>query len=268
MQSTALSTVVSTVVSTAMLIAVLLAGLTAALTAAPLFAAEPVTEPGYRMVVHGELAGPHNIWISKSGFRADNIKGGFSIVSKAPGWQVTIVNNRSRKFFVEPRNKFQGEVSSQIYRADQKEIRLGHWFKVGTEKLSTVDTTHYTMYPKTGQGNGNKNVITEANLWIFENANMPPEALNVLEEIFLLPTIRGLPIKFQYYTEPGVYASCPALDTDLIESVKVNVSQYNCAPGYQLAKSEREALVDPVSQGVFDGFADLTNLGGLGDLKH
>jgi|AGTN01.1.fsa_nt_gi hypothetical protein len=226
-------------------------------------------EPGYKLLVRAEIPGRHKITFSKSGMKAENLAGGYSIITKSPDWNVTIANVRTKKYIIVPRNKFKGGVSSQLYQTDRDELQNGKWIKVSTEKVRSRIVGKYTMIPRQMKSNPKRggNIIKQANIMVYQDVPIQPQILDVLGRIFYLPNVSGLPYWYDYTTDEALQRHCHAIDTDAFTESKINLKEYDMPKGLTLAKTEKDVYVDPLSKEVFDGFSDSSNLGGMGRLE-
>lgn len=233
----------------------------------PVMCAEK-TEPGYKLLVRAEIPGRHKITFSKSGMKAQNLAGGYSIITRSPDWNVTIANVRTKKYISVPRNKFKGGVSSHLYQTDRDELKNGKWIKVSTEKLRSRVVGKYTMIPRQTKSNPKQggNIIKQANITVYQDVPVQPQILDVLGRIFYLPNVNGLPYWYDYTTDEAQQRHCHAIETDAFTESKINMQEYELPKGLRLAKTEKEVYVDPLSKEVFDGFSDSSNLGGMGGL--
>lgn len=246
---------------------ILIALVFAGVVSRPALSAETM-EPGYKLLVRAEIPGRHKITFSKSGMKAENLAGGYSVVTKSPDWNVTIANVRTKKYIVVPRSKFKGGVSSQLYQTDREELLNGKWIKVSTEKVRSRVVGKYTMIPRAMKSTSKRegNIIKQANIMVYQDVSVRPEILDVLGKIFLLPSVKGMPYWYEYTTDEALTKHCHAIETDAVTESKVNLKEYDLPKGLKLAKTEKEVFVDPLSKEVFDGFSDSSNLGGMGGL--
>jgi len=217
------------------------------------------SESGWRLEQSGELAGVHTVLVTHTGMKADNLKGGYSIVMHAPDWNVTVYNTRGHVYWTVPYKAFKGEVAGRVYASDRQELLAYKWHKSGKEVVAGQSTAKYEIPQLTKEeAQKQSRVILAAWAWVLEDNSMPLQIRETLGKIYMLPPLAGLPLKAAYKTqsEEKIVGTCNALDTGKATRVTVTPDQFLCPKGYKLAATEGEAYVDPLSKQAFEGFSD------------
>lgn len=210
---------------------------------------------GWYLRQSGEIVGARNVFLRADAIRVDSPKSGYSIVSKAPDWRVTIYNRRSRKFIDMPHDAFRGDTTSKLYSGDRSALSNGIWTKANkVGKFAGHPVSTYTMKStKLSMSLGNR--ITDAKLSVFKDISIEPKAYDILRYIYQLPTIVGVPVEVTFFDLEDKFVVNP-LRTHKIDNVVLTDSEFSLPQGLSKTKNLMEVLVDPVSHDAYEGFAN------------
>lgn len=214
------------------------------------------TSPGWVLQQSGDVVGPRRLLITARAIRIDSIKGGYSIVSRAPNWAVTIYNRRSNKFIQMPHEAFRGDTTAKLYSGDKTGLSKGIWKKAVAEKICGQNTWRFEMIPtKISLSEGNR--IAHAQYNILRDAPVSPEAFGIIRLIYQLPSIVGVPMRLAFVDMEDNYTVHP-VETSQIKSEQLQESEFDLPPGMNRTKDQMEVFVDPLSKQVYDGFTGWT----------
>lgn len=215
------------------------------------------TQQGWYLRQSGEIVGDRNVFLRADAIRIDSPKSGYSIVSKAPDWRVTIYNRRSRKYTDMPHEAFRGDTTSKLYSGDRSALSNGRWTK--SNKIGKFDghpTCLYTMEStKLSMSMGNR--ITDAKYTVVKDIAINPKAYDILRYIYQLPTIPGVPLEVTFQDLEDNFLVNP-LRTHKIAEVTLSDGEFSLPPGLARTKNPMDVLVDPVSHDAYEGFANWT----------
>lgn len=203
---------------------------------------------------YGEVIGGRTTTVSKDGLKIVSRKGGLTIVSRAPEWNVVLFNSKSRLYWELPRAKFKGDPNARIYGNDQKALLKARWNKAGTGRILGRKVNVYEMVrpPK-----GAKEGATSGTLYLDAEAAIAKEAFEILGKVYFLPPVIGVPLKFKFKDFDDGHIN--ALDTGTLDTLMVSREAFVQPSNFKKAKSLEEVMVDPTSQATFDALRHFVN---------
>ncbi len=211
------------------------------------------SSPGWVLSQHGDIIGDRRLFLTTSAIRIDSLKGGYSIVSQAPNWAVTIWNRRSSKFIQMPFDSFKGETMSKLYSADKRGLSLGKWTKISSSSFCGYPTSTFTMQP-TQESLLKGNRIAKAQYCLLSDFILPQKALNLLRLIYQLPLLNGIPVSLTFFDLEDNYTVRPVVSSK-IEKTTVADDVFTLPAGLTRTKDQMQVFVDPLSNQAYEGFA-------------
>lgn len=208
------------------------------------------SESGVCLIQVGKVCGDAVFTATGKGVRIDLKKSGLTLVAKAPAWKVFEYSKERRIFYpttlmTAGQNLVRGEAAAS-----------GHLFNlltfVRSKNVSVLgkDAVQYTTpksvaekaYAVKQAGGSDNGAPQKATYTLYEAPAVPEQACVLLKTIYGLPTSpKGLPLEFSYVTLRGVHEG--RLVTYGIHSCAAKASDFECPPGFKLAKSEQEVTV-------------------------
>lgn len=205
----------------------------------------------------GEGGGPHKTLVTSDGFRCENLRTGLVMSAKAPSWDVTMFNKKSKTYCVIPFAKFQGEMSSRLFGAERVELNSAQWKLDGPTQHLGHALWRYKMAskPKMASKKLGAAFIVKATYWTFKDIEPPVQSQQLLSKIYQLPPkVKGLP--FRLFVEDASKGWFESLTTTAVVKADGQTVSIDAPKGYALKKTQDEVMVDPVSKDVFDSFSE------------
>lgn len=210
---------------------------------------------GWNLKQGGDIIGERNLFLRADAVRVDSPKSGYSIVSKAPEWKVTIFNRLSKKIVEMPNSAFRGDTTSKLYSGDRSALSNGQWSKTSKiSKYGKYELRTFTMTStKRSMTEGNR--ITDAHLSLLKDASIDPKAFQILRMIYQLPMIQGVPVDVSFFDLEDKFTVHP-LRTYWIEKGPIADKEFDLPKGFTRTKDIMEVYVDPVSHATYESFAN------------
>lgn len=209
-------------------------------------------EKGWSLTQRSEYMGDQYIYVSKTGFKWVNPKAGANVVTAAPGWTVTMFNDKTKQYFQTTFDKWRSQmISTGGKRA--RDMQAARWKMAGSADVAGLKATKYVMVGPAQTGGGKLSSVTRAACWVSDEIEVPAPIADVLSRAYGMPRTRYFPLRVSYVTGTGQLKV--ALDTYRSSTCTIPAAYFAKPNGYRLANSQAEILMDEETRQLFRDMA-------------
>jgi len=235
--------------------AALLSSAVAASVAIPIYAAQ---EKGWISDQFSETVPTHINYITPHAFKSDASIGGFTIISRAPDWKVTVYNKKSKVFWETPLAQFKGEIAARLYASDRQDLMNCKW-----EKKKDVQCMGFPCEEYATTGSAKKTPGLRGHVYKGYFLAMPvpvtKEVYALLAKIYQLPILSGLPLKLEFELSlEDQIDHIKGLDTRRIKQAMIDDSEFLVPLNYKRVQTENAVFLDQASQAAMKEFSEWT----------
>lgn len=212
-------------------------------------------EQGWALTQRSEALGDQYIYVSTGGFKWQNPKSGANIVSTAPGWGVTMYNDKSRAYFQTTFAEWQKQVAARKGGDRAEQMQNSAWSKAGSGNIAGLKATKYVMRGGSQPLTGGKRTLAQvqsATCWIADEIEIPAPLAEMLSAAYGMPRTKYFPLKVTYQSNG---ANKVALDTYHCKTCPIPGNFYSYPGGYTLAGSQAEVLIDDETRQILQDLA-------------
>lgn len=213
--------------------------------------------------------GVYSVLLSPTGVRINNKKSGVTYVAKAPSWDVSISNENTRVIFTVKFDRFSGMGQRAMMLFGEPVFsELG--MRRTNQKFSTCgqDGACFVTTKETERNQArdvqinrqNKRAAITAQFKVSEKIPSGERAGIMLERIYGLPEIKGIPLEFTYTTLVG--KSRLELATENIERVASKPADFLPPSNFRRVTKPEDVFQDPMGAAGMDNMIQNIDRGG------
>lgn len=199
-------------------------------------------EKGWVLTQKSQTLGDQYVYISSSGMKCYNPRIGFTLVSHAPDWNVTLYNEKTKVYFQTSVEEWSRNLSAQGMTS---EMSSKGWNRSGSSTICGLKATEYDMsgsktaLMKTRKGT-RRATISNAKYWVSDEIRVPPQLAGLLAAAYGLPSMQNVPLRLACIDKGQ---NKTLLDTYRSQSASIPNSYYQVPNGMKLVKSEAEVMM-------------------------
>lgn len=223
----------------------------------------------WQLVQKSRTFGIHIVSISPNAFRISNKKSGISYLAKAPNWDVYVTNDITKVYHVQKFDKFQ-RLGTRAMVLFGEPIFTSLKMKSTPEKVSsagqdciayvTTQESERSQLREIQEKRQNKRAAVSANLKLSNKISSGDRAGVILERIYGLPEIKGIPMEFLYKTLVGKQKL--ELATEKAEQAKFKPSDFAMPASYRKVSKPEEVFQDSMGNASMDNMIQNMERGG------
>jgi hypothetical protein len=231
--------------------------------------------PGWKMTQQSAAFVELAIVTSKTAIRIDNRKVGWSLIAKAPSWQITVFNPRARtvKTLSLPELRKQGlglfEGEDNLFNCQSAlGKKTGQYLGLKCTVLTLPDNDEYDF--ANGEVGFSKlakpNISTALNSEYFltDLGGCPAQVGQILSGIYRIPQTNSVPLGFRIKFRNGRILT--KMRTTSINNATINSESFVLPVGYKVSKTLNYVIMPGTNVDHLTDWAALENLGEMGDL--
>jgi hypothetical protein len=203
---------------------------------------------GWVLTQRSKELGDQYVYLSPSGLKCVNPRQGVGIVTKAPNWNVSLYNERTRLYYSLTFDQWKKKLEAR-----GRSPRDLSWRKGQSGHIAGLKATRYVMTNTAASGRHSNKEWVSADYWVADQIKAPAQLASMLTTTYGLPAIHGVPLRLRYTDASG--RSETVLDTYQQQSTPVPDSYLACPSGYRLAKSEIEVMMTEENKQMVDDIA-------------
>jgi hypothetical protein len=206
------------------------------------------SQAGWVLTQRSKDYGDQYVYLSSSGVKCVNPRQGFGLVTKAPSWDVSFYNDKTKLYYSLTFSSWKRKL-----QARRKPLANLSWHKSQPGRIAGLRATKFTMTnPGSQQGSTGVKWLS-ADCWVADDIKVPPQLAEMLATTYGLPSTRSVPLRVTYKDING--RSETILDTYQQQSAPVPDSYLTAPQGYRLAKSEMEVMMTDENKQLVDDIA-------------
>ncbi len=223
----------------------------------------------WKVIQKSRTFGIHTVLISPNAFRISNKKSGITYLAKAPNWDVYITNDITKVYHVQKFDKFQ-RLGTRAMVLFGEPVFTSLKMKPTTEKVSSAgqDCVAYVTTPESErfqireveEKRQNKRAAISAHLKLSHKISSGDRAGIILERIYGLPELKGIPMEFMYKTLIGKQKL--ELSTEKAEQVKFKPSDFAMQSSYRKVAKQEDVFQDGMGTASMDNMIRNMERGG------
>lgn len=232
-------------------------------------AAAPTKSQDWRLWQKSRTFGMHSVLVSPIGFRITNTKSKVSYIAKAPAWDVYVTNDITKVYHVQKFDKFQRlGTRAMVLFGEPVFTTLG--MKPTAEKVTSCGQgcLAYVTTPQSERfqvnevqdKRQNNRAPVSANLKLSIAIPSGDRAGIILDRIYGLPEVKGIPLEFMYKTIIGKQKV--ELVTEKIEHAKSKPADFVMPSNYRKVNKPEEVFKDDISNASVDNMIQNMERGG------
>jgi len=223
------------------------------LVVVPLNAIASPTERGTLFLQESKILGSTELLVGKSGIRLDVPKTKTTLIACAPDWRLILVNDNQHKYFISEKNNFHAPsgLTVALYRTSDTSVLKAKSMQptslLGVKVNKVEMTGEQAMRP--GDPKWRKLLLHSATAWIDQTCPLPPPVVRAIENMYSLPSNRGLPLQVTTVNNKG------NVERELVllkvSAKSVSASDFTVPKRY-LAVTKQEELMDKKPDEIMD----------------
>lgn len=195
--------------------------------------------------------GDQYLYISPSGMKCYNPRAGTAMVTKAPDWNVTLYNEKTRVYYQTTPDKWRQEIEAHGFRTD---MASSAWARGAKSNICGLNATEYRMTGANTLHSGKKKStnISGATYWCSDDIKVPPQLSQLLATVYGLPTTQSVPLRLTC-VEKG--ANRTILETYRSQAAAIPVSYFEPPTGLTPVKSDAEVMMNDEQKQIINDMA-------------
>jgi hypothetical protein len=213
-------------------------------------------DPGYVLTQKSTKMGDQYLYLSDQGIKIANPRAGFNLVARAPSWDITLYNDKTRCFYQTTAEHYRQELAG---RSSDGEFKNATWSKMGETYISGLKATEYrmgskTVRSKTKTGAVVNKTINGAQYWVAADIQMPGKLTELLNAAYGLPTqtTTCVPLRLRYNEGAGDHV---VLDTYRVDKAPIPVAYFDKPAGYKPVTSDAEVMMNDEQKQIMSDMA-------------
>jgi hypothetical protein len=234
----------------------LLAAVTVSLTAFLGSSVAALAEQGYVLTQKSTKMGDQYLYLSSEGIKITNPRAGFNLVARAPNWDITLYNDKTRCFYQTTAERYRQELAG---RSPDGELKNSTWSKMGDTYINGLKATEYrmgskTVRSKTKAGGVVSKTINGAQYWVASEITIPAKLTELLAAAYGLPsqTSACVPLRLKYSESTGDHL---ILDTYRVDKAPIPVAYFDKPAGYKPVTSDAEVMMNDEQKQIMSDMA-------------
>lgn len=231
-------------------------------TAAGACPAQAVPEQGYVLEQFSETTPTHINYLTAHAFKSKATIGGFTVISKAPDWKVTVFNDKSKVYWEVPLSQFKGEMAARVYASERADLMRCKWQKKKEYDFLGEKTVEYATTGTGGDDKANPRGKVYNGFFLSLPVERPPEIYALLAKLYQLPTLPGIPLRMEVnFKMLGQLDHVKGLNTRKLTKTILTDKEFAPPSDYRQVFSESEVFLDPASKAALSEFTKWTDPG-------
>lgn len=201
-------------------------------------------DQGWVLTQRSTKMGDQYVYISDQGLKITNPKAGFNLVTRAPNWDITLFNDKTRCFYETTADRYKQQLQG---RAQDAELNNSSWAKSGETQIFGLKATEYRMGAKAVRSRSKSGAVSTksiagAQYWVASEIAIPAKLTELLSAAYGLPTATSscVPLRLKYSESNGEHT---VLDTYRVDKTPISISYFDKPAGYKLVKSDAEVMM-------------------------
>ena len=226
------------------------------LTASCGCASPALANQGWVLTQKSTKMGDQYVYISDQGLKISNPRAGFNLVTRAPNWDITLYNDKTRCFYETTADRYKQQLAG---RGSEADLKGATWEKSGTSDIQGLKATEYRMGSKTVRSKNKNGTISQktigsASYWVASDIIIPPKLTELLGAAYGLPTATSscVPLRLKYNEASGEHT---VLDTYRVDKSPLPVAYFDKPQGYKLVTSDAEVMMNDEQKQIMNDMA-------------
>lgn len=222
-----------------------------------LTASASFADPGWVLTQRSTKMGDQYVYISDQGMKISNPKVGFNLVTRAPNWDITMFNDKTRCFYETTADHYRAQISGR--GSNDADFKNSTWAKSGETNIGGLKATEYrmggkTVHAKNKQGAVVVKSIAGAQYWVAADINIPPKLTELLAAAYGLPaqTSSCVPLRLKYSESNGDHT---VLDTYRVDKTPIPIAYFERPANYKLVQSDAEVMMNDDQKQIMNDMA-------------
>ena len=189
---------------------------------------------GWVLTQRSKELGDQYVYLSQSGLKIVNPRQGVGLAAKAPNWDVSFYNEKTRLYY-----RLTFDSWRRKLEARSRAPRNISWRKTKAGSVAGLKATRYVATNPMAQRSSNQWVSAEC--WVADQIKVPAKLAEMLTTAYGLPTTQLVPLRVMYTDANGREETF--LDTYQQQTTPLPDSYLTAPSGFRLAKSEAEVMM-------------------------